>query len=229
MRNRGGWESGKTTTTRAILQALHLPPDDYVSGNNNYRGKVGVALLRASRRRRRVVIEVGIKKLGEMASMLRPIGPNIVVVTCVSSDHILSFRDQDPIRDEKSWAVRLLGPEDFAVLNYDDPRTRWMAGITRAKVIWYGFERGVSYRGNRMADCVAEARSALRRVLWPLRNYRHSTPDAEGELFSTWRGRGGKLCRRRHAIGAKEFARIQADTRSAGTHAKFQRRTVGDR
>lgn len=137
---------GKTTTARAILQALNLS-SDYASGSNNCFGKVAWALLRTPRRQRHVVVEVGIARPGQMERWVRPLRPNIVVVTSIGSEHVMSFRDEDHLRDEKAWAVRCLDPSGIAVLNRDDPRTRWMAGVTRARVIWYGFDSKASFQG----------------------------------------------------------------------------------
>ncbi|HVU26115.1 MAG TPA: Mur ligase family protein [Opitutus sp.] len=137
---------GKTTTTRAVLRALGLPPRD-AAANDNYSGMIALTYLRTPRVQRTAVIEIGIARPGQMAGWARALRPDVVVVTCIGDEHILSFRDREHIRDEKAEAVRCLGPHGVAVLNRDDPLVAGMAGMTRARVVWYGFDAASTYRG----------------------------------------------------------------------------------
>jgi UDP-N-acetylmuramoyl-tripeptide--D-alanyl-D-alanine ligase len=64
--------------------------------------------------------------------------PNVVVVTAIARDHWRSFETLEKTRDEKSEMLRILGPEDIAIMNADDENVRWMATQTRARVVWIG-------------------------------------------------------------------------------------------
>lgn len=131
---------GKTTTTRAVAAVLGLPPDPWLDRNANCLGLVAWSLLRQPVWRRYAAIEAGIGEPDTMGVFVRTLRPQVVVVTCIGSEHIQSFRDAEHLRSEKAEAVRGLGPHDLAVLNFDDPNVAWMASQTRARVIRYGFD-----------------------------------------------------------------------------------------
>ena len=131
---------GKTTTTRAIFHALGERADRWMERNANTQGTVAWSLLRQPPWRKHVVIETGVIEPGVMAGYGRVLRPDIVVVTCIGSEHLDSFEDLEHLRAEKAAAVRGLSPDAVAILNHDDPHVRWMAGETRARVVWYGYE-----------------------------------------------------------------------------------------
>jgi len=131
---------GKTTTTRAVAAVLGLPPDPWLERNANCLGLVAWSLLRQPVWRRYAAIEAGIGEPGSMRGLARTLRPQVVVVTCIGSEHIQSFRNTEHLRSEKAEAVRSLGAHDTAVLNFDDPNVAWMASQTRARVIRYGFD-----------------------------------------------------------------------------------------
>lgn len=129
---------GKTTTTRAVRAALGLPDGRWWHANANACGEIGLSLLRAPPWQRRVVIETAIGAPDAMrryASLLRP---DVAIVTAIGHEHVRAFRDQEHLRFEKAEAVRGLSHRGTAILNHDDPHVRWMAGQTRARVVWYG-------------------------------------------------------------------------------------------
>ena len=138
---------GKTTTTRAILQALGQRPDHWSERNANNQGSVAWSLLRHPPWRSHVVIEAGILGPNTMAPYARCLRPNIVVVTCVGSEHLQSFTGIEQLRSEKAEAVRALETNGIAVLNRDDPHVQWMAHETRARIVWYGYHHESDVQG----------------------------------------------------------------------------------
>lgn len=137
---------GKTTTTRAVALALGLPEDRWLDANANTFGLVAWALIRQAPWRRHIAIETGVGRPGTMDHYVRILRPQIVVVTCIGSEHLQSFDDIEHLRAEKAKLVRALAPDGVAVLNADDPNVAWMATQTRARVIRYGFTEGCDVR-----------------------------------------------------------------------------------
>jgi UDP-N-acetylmuramyl pentapeptide synthase len=131
---------GKTTTTRAVTVALGQPLSRWLDTNPNSHGMVAWSLLRQPPWRRHVAIEVGIAGPGHMATYAAVLSPQIVVVTSIGLEHIQSYENIEHLRREKAEAVRLLPPAGLAVLNGDDPHVSWMTGLTRARVIRFGFD-----------------------------------------------------------------------------------------
>jgi UDP-N-acetylmuramoyl-tripeptide--D-alanyl-D-alanine ligase len=130
---------GKTTATRCVAAALGEPAPSLPF---NQFGLLAMNLLAIAPRRRRAVLEVGIKRPGEMAVYSGMVRPDVVVVTSIAGEHIGSMGNLQAIAAEKAEMVRLLSPEGTAVLNGDDPRVLGMQEKTRAKIITYGFDPG---------------------------------------------------------------------------------------
>ncbi|MBL9176049.1 MAG: hypothetical protein JNL10_21075 [Verrucomicrobiales bacterium] len=135
---------GKTTTTRAVAVALGIPERRITERNEAT--FVALAILRIRPWQRRAVVEVGIDGPGQMARYRDLVRPDVVVVTSIASDHARSFRSLEATRAEKSEMLRNLGPDGLAVLNGDDPNVLWMRGVTRARVVTFGFGDACDYR-----------------------------------------------------------------------------------
>jgi UDP-N-acetylmuramoyl-tripeptide--D-alanyl-D-alanine ligase len=96
------------------------------------------------------VIEIGVNGPGQMARPARLLGPDVVVVTSIGSEHNRSFGAVEATREEKLEMVRALRAGGVAILNGDDPNVRWMAGQTNARVITFGFGPENDVRGREL-------------------------------------------------------------------------------
>jgi UDP-N-acetylmuramoyl-tripeptide--D-alanyl-D-alanine ligase len=128
---------GKTTTTRAVQQALGIHERRRL--NANAWSHVAEGVLRIRPGQRHAVLEVGIARKGQMSGYASLVRPDVVVVTSIGSEHNRSFGTLEVTRHEKADMVRALPSSGLAVINGDDPHVRWMAGQTRARVITFGF------------------------------------------------------------------------------------------
>lgn len=136
---------GKSTTARAVAAALGLA--DHPKLVYNAFSSLARAILRIRPGQQRAVIEAGIAGPGEMALYARMTRPDVVVVTSIGSEGAPRLGTLDDIRDQKSQMVRALPAAGIAVLNADDPRVLWMAGVTGARVVTCGFAAGCDVRG----------------------------------------------------------------------------------
>lgn len=135
---------GKTTTAHAVVAALGCrahPQLSYNAGRN-----VARALLRIRPGERHRVLEVGVDGPGQMAVYAPIVRPDIVVVTCIASEHQRSMGSLEHTRDEKAEMVRILPPAGLAVGNGDDPHVRWMLAQTAARTITFGLDEGNDVR-----------------------------------------------------------------------------------
>jgi UDP-N-acetylmuramyl pentapeptide synthase len=126
---------GKTTTARAVAG---VTGDHKLDSFRNADYAVIQNLLKYSAKDRFAVLEVGIEKPGQMIPHARMIKPDIVIVTSIASEHVLSFKTLEGIREEKSAMIRALDENGTAILNADDPNVMWMASQTKARIITYG-------------------------------------------------------------------------------------------
>ena len=126
---------GKTTTARAVAGVVG---DRKLEGFRNADFAVIQNLLKYSAEDRFAVLEVGIEKPGQMRLHARMIKPDIVIVTSIANEHILSFKTLEGIREEKAEIIRAMAAKGTAILNADDPNVMWMASQTGKRVVTYG-------------------------------------------------------------------------------------------
>jgi UDP-N-acetylmuramyl pentapeptide synthase len=127
---------GKTTTVRAITAALGLRQPRRL--RRNFSSFVAFAALQIRPGQPYAVVEAGAHSPGEIAGYARVLRPDVVVVTCIGSEHRTSLRTIEGTRQEKSDLVAALPPDGLAVLNGDDPHVLWMRARTQARVVTFG-------------------------------------------------------------------------------------------
>lgn len=135
---------GKTTTKEIVANVLEQRFVTLRSeGNLNNEIGLPLTLLRLEGRHQRVVLEMGMYALGEIANLCRLARPRIGVVTNVGPTHLERLGTIERIAQAKAELVQALPAADdggVAILNADDPLTRAMAGRTTARVFTYGLD-----------------------------------------------------------------------------------------
>ena len=134
---------GKTTTAKT---AAVIAGDLKLDNMRNADYAVILNLLKYSAKDRHAVMEVGIERPGQMVLHARMIRPDIVIVTSIASEHILSFKNLDGVREEKVAMVREIPENGTAILNADDPNVMWMASQTNASIVTYGINNDADVR-----------------------------------------------------------------------------------
>jgi len=137
---------GKTTSKEVIAAVLG---QRYVTlkSEGNYNNEIGLplTLLRLTARHERVVLEMGMYALGEIAQLAEISLPQVGVVTNVGPTHLERLGSMERIAEAKTELPRALPPANqggIAILNADDPLVRAMAGETEAGVFTYGLDPG---------------------------------------------------------------------------------------
>jgi UDP-N-acetylmuramoyl-tripeptide--D-alanyl-D-alanine ligase len=130
---------GKTTTKEAI-HAVLSKSFPTLKSEENYNNEIGLplTLLQLDETHERVVLELGMYALGEIALLAAIALPQVGVVTNVTSSHLERLGSLERIAQAKSELVQALPADGTAVLNGDDPRVRAMAKLTKARVFYYG-------------------------------------------------------------------------------------------
>ena len=98
----------------------------------------------------KLVLEMGANKKGDLQYLVSIAPPHIAVVTNVAPAHLEFFGDLDGVYQEKSTLVKGLSEKDVAVLNYDDPRVKKMAGETKAKILFFSASSEVDVWANKI-------------------------------------------------------------------------------
>ena len=132
---------GKTTTkelTAAVLARRYATLKSEASYNNEI--GLPLTLLHLTDKHERVVLEMGMYDVGEIADLARIARPHVGVVTIIGPVHLERAGTLERIVEAKTELVEALppAPDGVAILNYDDERVRGMAQATQARVFYYG-------------------------------------------------------------------------------------------
>ncbi len=109
-------------------------------GNLNNEIGLPLTLLQLRPTHERVVLEMGMYNVGEIAQLCAIACPQVGVVTNVGPTHLERLGSIERIAEAKSELVQALPPGGTAVLNHDDPLVRAMSGkVTKGvRVFHYG-------------------------------------------------------------------------------------------
>jgi UDP-N-acetylmuramoyl-tripeptide--D-alanyl-D-alanine ligase len=130
---------GKTSTkdlTAAVLSAA--APTVATTGSLNNELGVPLTMLRASAATRFLVLEMGARRIGDIAALTGLVAPDIAIVTNVGQAHLSHFGSREAIAKAKGELVQGLAPGGTAVLNADDPRVAAMRALTDGPVLTFG-------------------------------------------------------------------------------------------
>jgi len=130
---------GKTSVKDLLTQVL-APSGPTVSPVGSYNNELGVPLtvLRADLETTYLVVEMGARGLGHIASLCRIAPPDVAVVLNVGRAHVGEFGSPDVTAQAKGEIVDALTTEGTAVLNADDERVAAMAERTSGEVVTFG-------------------------------------------------------------------------------------------
>ena len=130
------------TTTKELAAAVLARRYTMLKSEASYNNEIGLplTLLHLTDRHERVVLEMGMYDVGEIADLARIAQPHVGVVTIVGPVHLERAGTLERIVQAKTELVEALpsAPEGVAILNYDDERVRGMAQATQARVFYYG-------------------------------------------------------------------------------------------
>ncbi len=114
--------AGKTTTRELIRAVLtSLGPVLASSGNENNDIGVPLTLLKATPEHRAVVVEMGMRGLGEIERLSRCATPDVAVITNIGTAHIGRLGSREAIATAKCEITACLRPEGLVVIPAGDP------------------------------------------------------------------------------------------------------------
>jgi len=130
------------TTTKELAAAVLARRYVMLKSEASYNNEIGLplTLVHLTDEHERVVLEMGMYDVGEIADLARIALPHVGVVTIVRPVHLERAGTFERIVEAKTELVKALppAPEGVAILNYDDEHVREMAKSTQARVLYYG-------------------------------------------------------------------------------------------
>lgn len=130
---------GKTSVKDLLAHVLEgTGPTIAPAGSFNNELGVPLTVLRADRDTRFLIVEMGARGIGHIATLCEIAPPDVGMVLNVGSAHLGEFGTVDDTARAKGELVEALRPDGVAVLNADDPRVNQMALRTSARVLTFG-------------------------------------------------------------------------------------------
>jgi UDP-N-acetylmuramoyl-tripeptide--D-alanyl-D-alanine ligase len=131
------------TTSKEVIAAVICQRFHTLKSRGNYNNEIGLplTLLHLTDTHERVVLEMGMYDLGEIAHLASIGLPQIGVVTNVGPTHLKRLGSIERIAQAKAELPQALPPSSeggVAILNEDDHWVRAMADQTQARVFTYG-------------------------------------------------------------------------------------------
>ena len=97
-----------------------------------------------------LVLEMGVDRPGDMKYLNKIVKCKVGVVTLIGPVHLEFFGSINKIQKEKGALIQKLPKDGWAVLNYDNEKTKQMANMSRAKVLTYGFGEKADVRAQKV-------------------------------------------------------------------------------
>jgi UDP-N-acetylmuramoyl-tripeptide--D-alanyl-D-alanine ligase len=143
---------GKTVTKELVAAVLRQRFETLWS-EGNYNNEIGLplTLLQLREGHQRVVVEMGMYALGEIAQLAAIAKPDVGVVTNVGATHLERLGSLERIAQAKAELPRALptaAEGGIAILNADDARVRAMAQDTVAQVMTFGLASDADVRAS---------------------------------------------------------------------------------
>ncbi|MFH8793763.1 UDP-N-acetylmuramoyl-tripeptide--D-alanyl-D-alanine ligase [Streptomyces sp. NPDC017941] len=130
---------GKTGTKDLLAAVLSgAGPTVATLGSLNNELGVPLTMLRAEADTRFLVLEMGARRVGDIAELTGLVAPDIAVVLNVGVAHLGEFGSRAAIARTKGELVQGLASDGIAVLNADDPTVAAMRALTDGPVVTFG-------------------------------------------------------------------------------------------
>ena len=155
--------SNGKTTTKNLLSAILSAEGPTVAPAGSFNNHVGapITMLQVDESTEYLISEMGASRAGEIARLVGIAMPDISVVLKVGLAHAGEFGGIDTTQRAKSEIVRELPASAAAVLNADDDRVAAMAGMTAARVRWFGLSPRAEVRAENVRATASGTRFTL--------------------------------------------------------------------
>jgi UDP-N-acetylmuramoyl-tripeptide--D-alanyl-D-alanine ligase len=134
--------SNGKTTTKDLLASVLGQELTLVKTEGNFNNEIGLplTLLKMDSQTEAVVVEMGMRGLGQIQNLAGFAEPMIGLVTNVGFTHLELLKTQENIAKAKTELIESLPVNGLAILNGDDPLVREMNRSTQARRVFYGID-----------------------------------------------------------------------------------------
>jgi len=144
---------GKTGTKDYLAHLLDTDGTT-VATRGNHNNEIGVPLtvLEVTRDTRHLVVEMGARGVGHIGHLCTLAPPRVAAVLNVGTAHLSEFGSREQIAQAKGEIIEALPADGVAVLNADDALVAAMSSRTSARVLTFGADGDVCWRGVRLDE-----------------------------------------------------------------------------
>jgi UDP-N-acetylmuramoyl-tripeptide--D-alanyl-D-alanine ligase len=155
--------SNGKTTTKNLLNAILSDVGPTVAPRESFNNHVGapISMLGVDDDTEFLISEMGASHIGEIARLISIVTPDIGIVLKVGLAHAGEFGGIEGVQRAKSEMVRELPAEAVALLNRDDRLVADMAGMTAARVVWFGLHLEADVRATDVSATIDGTRFVL--------------------------------------------------------------------
>ncbi|HVO00490.1 MAG TPA: UDP-N-acetylmuramoyl-tripeptide--D-alanyl-D-alanine ligase [Steroidobacteraceae bacterium] len=148
--------SNGKTTTKEMLGAILAQRGQCLATRGNLNNHLGVplTLLRLAEHFRDAVIEIGANHAGEVAALVALARPAVGLITNAGAEHLEGFGSVEGVARAEGEMVAGLAADAVAVINADDEFAPLWRGMTKARIVDFGFAASAAVRA---ADVRLEA------------------------------------------------------------------------
>mgnify|MGYP006284580459 CR=1 FL=1 len=93
-----------------------------------------------------LILELGVDRPGDMDYLMSIVKCDIGLVTSVGVNHLEFFKSEREIQKEKGRLIENLKKGGWAILNYDNKKTRELSSQSTSKVLTFGFSEKAGVR-----------------------------------------------------------------------------------
>ncbi len=139
--------NGKTTTkdlTAAVLSGKWNVLKTYANFNNEI--GLPMTLLKLNKTYNSVVVEMGMRGLGQIKQLADIARPTIGVVTNVGDAHLELLKTMENIAKAKSELVQAIEINGTVILNADNEYTAKMCKLTKANTLFFGIKHAADIK-----------------------------------------------------------------------------------
>ncbi len=142
--------SGSTgkTSTKDILSSITNKTFNLTASAKNNNNEIGVpmTITKAKLETELLIVEMGMRGVGQIASLAAITEPDIGIITNIGQAHIGLLGSEEKIARAKAELIEALPADGYAILNADDEWLDYLRERTKAKVVTFGLSSNADYR-----------------------------------------------------------------------------------
>jgi UDP-N-acetylmuramoyl-tripeptide--D-alanyl-D-alanine ligase len=138
------------TTTKDLLAGCLASTFRIAASERSFNNELGLplTLLNGPEDARWAVLEMGVRRGGDIERLCQVARPDVGIVTSVDLAHVQYLGDLDGVARAKGELVTALPASGVALLNFDDPRVQKMASLSPCPVLGFAVDADADVRAD---------------------------------------------------------------------------------